>query len=422
MISPYRISWSGLSSLDFDCWTELSFDSDSGNTSTFLNRENIITEHYDGRRTIHRTKYQEVLTPTITFIKQNYGDFDAAENRKILSWLTSSDKPGWLEIYHDDSNVLSYKLWGNWTEIEQYKLANGRVVGYVASFESSYPTAYSRLFTYPSNPDSLEQIADYLQVSGINTFSITCGTDEYNKVIYPTVTINFNSTNAYIPIDRNPTEDSYEMMHNVIYRNQNTNKYYVNVPSCNYKGEVSGIFSTDINSQRVNSSMIDNYYYCSIDRILYKGIVIYKPATTFTEGITYYSDTNGTVAKIQPTNDSEVTNEEYYVVSTNDDGTPVYGWEAVANIGIGIQIENSYRLNGEDCHSKTVITGNIPKEQIVLDGTNKVVSSSLTPMRIIGDDFNWIWIPIAEGTNNITITGNCGVRFEWIEPRKVGSL
>jgi hypothetical protein len=48
MISPYKIKWAGLSSLDFDVWVELSFDADSEQTSTFLNRENITTEHYDG--------------------------------------------------------------------------------------------------------------------------------------------------------------------------------------------------------------------------------------------------------------------------------------------------------------------------------------------------------------------------------------
>ena len=68
MITPYKIKWAGLSSLDMDLWTELHIgDGDVGTVSTFLNRENVVTEHYDGRRTIHRLKYNDVLSPQFMF-------------------------------------------------------------------------------------------------------------------------------------------------------------------------------------------------------------------------------------------------------------------------------------------------------------------------------------------------------------------
>ena len=188
MIDAHRIVFNGFDSLDFDVTTHLAFDSDNGSTPSFLNRDSVHSEHYDGSyRRIHSYKYNDVVTPTFTFIKQNFEDFTPEENRRMLSWLTASDKPGLLKIYQDDSNVLSYQLFGNFTETEVYKLGNGRVVGYVATFESSAPYAYSREFIYPevhANDTEItdnDETNDYLTVSGTKEFTITCNTDEYNK-------------------------------------------------------------------------------------------------------------------------------------------------------------------------------------------------------------------------------------------------
>ena len=60
---------------------------------------------------------------------------------------------------------------------------------------------------------------------------------------------------------------------------------------------------------------------------------------------------------------------------------------------------------------------------LALDGTNKVISgNNYSKTRIIGDGFNWEWIPFAYGENNLTVMGNCKIKFEWLEPRKVGSM
>lgn len=429
MTSPFYVKWQSLSSLSLDLYTELSIGSgDNGNTSTFLNRESVSTEHYDGRRIIHRSKYQDVLTPTITFVKQDYGDFSQEENRRILSWLTSSDYPGWLEIYHDDSNVLSYQCFGNWTEIEQYKLANGRVIGYVCSFESSAPYAYSNKLVYPEVYEEIEEVTnnneinDYLAVDGTKTFSITCNTDEYNKVLYPKVTITFKGKNEYFPIDINPMqENTYSMVPNVIY------------------------------------SWIEKY----------------KKATDYKSGTVYYSDKNGAIASPQPTNASDITNGDYYIyvnqthlyvnlngsedagryeiqalvttpiasgnfmdyeyyytqddgyikkIIVSSDGTS-YEWKSVAKVGMAVKVSNSYTINGILNTKETIVAGGTMDEVIVLDGMNKVISGTRgTTTRIIGDDFNLEWIPFAEGENNITVNGNCQIKFEWFEPRKVGSL
>ena len=44
MLSPYKIEWDSRTSLDFDCWTEISFDGDDGETETHLSREAVVSE------------------------------------------------------------------------------------------------------------------------------------------------------------------------------------------------------------------------------------------------------------------------------------------------------------------------------------------------------------------------------------------
>jgi hypothetical protein len=378
MIDAHHLIFNKFSTEDFDVTAHVSFGGDSGATETYLNREGVYTEHYDGHRTIHRAKHSEAFTPRFTLVKKDFSDFDDASNRRILSWLTASDKPGWLEVYHDDSNVLSWRVFGCVTSVEQYKLGNGRVVGYEFEIEGSHPYAWSRKFTYPEVHENLTEVGtndetnDYLVISEPTTFKVTCTSDEYNKVLFPKVTITFGDKNIYIPIDEDPTVEAYEMMPNVIYLYNNN--HYVNIGGNKYT--LTGIFSSDITNQQASATTLNKYYYFSGNKAIYKG-----------------------------------------VASDN-----VYSWELVGYVGAGVQIENSYTLNGETKYSKSILVGGTPKETVVLDGTNKVISSTITPFRIIGDDFNWEWIPLAEGENNITITGNCKIKFEWIEPRKVGSL
>jgi hypothetical protein len=66
-----------------------------------------------------------------------------------------------------------------------------------------------------------------------------------------------------------------------------------------------------------------------------------------------------------------------------------------------------------------VIKNNTGSEKIVIDGANRIISSSNT-RRIFGDDFNWKWLEMYDGTNEIIVEGNCTVTLEWREVRKVG--
>lgn len=427
MIDAHKIVYNNLSSEEFDVTLHVSFNEDNGTTSSFLGREGIYTEHYNGHHTIHGAKYNEVLTPRFTLIKNNYGDFDAVENRRMLSWLTASEKPGWLEVYKDDSNVVEWRIFGCITSVEQYKLGNGRVVGYEFEMESSAPYAWSPALVYPevyANEEELsnnDETNDYLTVSGTETFTITCDTDEYNQLLYPKVTITFKGQNEYFPLKFNPlTESSYSMVPNVIYK---------------WEEE-------------------------------------YIKATVWSANTKYYSDKNGTLASPQPDNTAQITSGNYYVknpityygvnlngiedkgkytigirttdvITQNSPPTDyvyyyfpadhfikklavengIYVWKPVALMGMAVKIDNTYMWNDKPVTKEAIIAGGAMDEVIVLDGTNKLISGTKgSTTRIIGDDFNWEWIPFAYGENDITVNGNCTIKFEWLEPRKVGSL
>jgi LPXTG-motif cell wall-anchored protein len=80
-------------------------------------------------------------------MKKNFGNFTMEEVRQVLKWLTSLDTASLLNVYYDDSEVVSWSAVGGWTEINTYKLANNRTVGITVVFETVTPYALSDLYT-----------------------------------------------------------------------------------------------------------------------------------------------------------------------------------------------------------------------------------------------------------------------------------
>ena len=182
MISPKKIVWNGMSStsIPFNIITELSFDGDNGESETYLSREAVASESYNGSlKRASGYKWSESMSPTITIIKENFTDFTIEENRRILKWLTSRATAGFLDIYDDKySNAIEYSILGNFTSIKQYKLGNGRIVGITATFESLTPYAFSGLQTVTFN----------------NTLNLTVNTDDQTTPVMPKITIEFNDS------------------------------------------------------------------------------------------------------------------------------------------------------------------------------------------------------------------------------------
>lgn len=219
MLGINRIKYAGYSSVDFNLITQLAFDSDDGNTNTFLSREAVASETYKGTfKRVHNYKWSEVLAPTLTFIKEDFGDFNLEEERNIFKWLTSKDTPSFLTVYHDDSEVVSYEILGAFISIETYKLSNGRVVGFVAQFESISPWAFSPLRTVTKTISSPTD----------NKITINIKSDDAQNPVYPRITIKQNAENSVVPVDHayNIYED--EWLEGTVYKytDTDTDTYY----------------------------------------------------------------------------------------------------------------------------------------------------------------------------------------------------
>lgn len=322
MISPYKITFRDFSSLDFDYHVGLSFDGDNGEVTSFLGKEAVYSEVYNGsRRNVYNYKNNEVLTPKFTFIKNDYSEFTREENRRILSWLTGSQKASWLSIYSDDSEVIEYELLGNFISCSQYKLGNGSVIGYVCEFESVSPYAYSPINTITKT------------ITSPTTLIVDCQSDDQSAYVYPKITIEEDPTSVVVRI-------STTLAKTILDGN-------------NY---VDGTVYYDYNDK--------NYYWK-------KDGTSYGPLTDNTSGI---------------------------------NTTSVSIWN---------------QTTGTKSNA-TIIKNRVRGEKIVIDGANEVISTSSTG--VIGDNFNWNWMPLAIGNNTIEIIGNCKVTFEYREIIKCGDL
>lgn len=321
MISIHRLIYNGYSSEDFDLCCQLAFDSDNGESSSYLSREAVMSETYRGdiQRT-HSYKYTETLAPTITFIDKNFGDFDLERQRKIMKWLTSKDTPSFVSIYHDDSEVISYEILGAFTECSTYKLGNGRVVGFQCVLTSVSPFAFSPLQTITKNVSSPTD----------NTITINLETDDLMPVC-PRITIQQDSTTNVISIDHAMSET-------------------------------------------------DNWVEGSV----------FKYGSTY-----YWVDAEGVK----------------HTSTTNSSGLQT----------TSVSIRNTYTDDfGKVSVFHTLVKNNVKGENVVLDGANRVVSSSST--RIFGDDFSWDWLPLYEGKNELSFVGNCIVTLEYRTPIKCGDF
>ena len=185
MIAINHFLYNGYSSKDFDVLVDVAFDSDSGEMSAYLNRESVASESYNGTlKRVSNYKYSEVYSPKFTLVKEDFSDFTMQEQRKILSWLTSSSTPKFLTAYYDDSEVVSFEILGAPTEINTYKIANGRTVGITFTYESVTPYALSALQTITKDVSSPSD----------NTIIINLETDDPENAVFPKVTIQQKNT------------------------------------------------------------------------------------------------------------------------------------------------------------------------------------------------------------------------------------
>lgn len=330
MISLNKIRFGGVFSNELnmpDVIMDCAFDSDDSEVNAFLTREAVVSESYDGRHNnIIHYKYSERFSPKFTFLKKGFGDFEQEEIRSLLKYLTSKETTGLLEAYEDDSNIVSWVSIGNFSEIQLYKIANKRVVGVTAVWDSISPFCFSDLYTITKTISSATD----------NKITINIDTDD-NQPVYPRITI--QEKGAVVPISSNTVYTAL-------------------------------------------SNMVENTAY-------YNGTTYYWKTAPGTD-VAYFN--------------SSTTNP--YLTTTS------------------VRLTNTHTnfLNQQTIFKPVVIKNNNSTEKIVVDGANKIISSS-SVNRIFGDDFeNWRWLALYDGKNEIKVEGNCTITLEWRCIKKIGEF
>lgn len=329
MISPKKVKYNEFMSTDFPTFTlltDLAFDSDNGEVSSYLTREAVASESYHGEfKRVHSYKYTESLSLKLTFIKEGFTDFSLDETRKVLTWLTAKKTASFLDVYDDIySETVMYSVLGGFTDIQLYKISNNRTVAIVATFESVNPWALSPIIS-----------TGEITVAEPKELKINCETDELESLVYPRITI-----------------------------------------------RVKGIVvqaDTDLGEQFGTSNAAPSDYVPG---------TVYKYSEDGDADHYYWVDAEGTLHD-QGTNGSDFATTSTVIYNTTTD-------------------------------TKTIIGRNVASDTVIIDGANKVISRVREGAQVIGDDFNWKWLPLQAGENVIKIMGNCTVQFDWREPRKVG--
>lgn len=408
MISIHRLIYNGYSSEDFDLCCQLAFDSDSGESNSYLSREAVASETYRGDlKRVHSYKFTESLAPTITFVDKNFGDFDLERQRKVLKWLTSKDTASFLTVYHDDSEVVSYEILGGFTEIQTYKLGNGRVVGFTAVFESVAPWAFSALQTMTKDVTKEIDTTMYYWTS-----TLVSGTSvpQYllTQVQTPKIgTIVYSVQSAIIGsiITAEPT------FYGAISKINADGSYVVNNTTFKLTQQGTKTKHSYDNKIIINLETDDpqNAVYPRIT-IQEQGIVV---AIKYAMGD---QDTWVDGSVFQDTN----TNIFYWVDAKGEKHTSTSNTSEFNTTSVSIKnihIDDIAKVTVFD----TLVKKNTGDETVVLDGANRVVSSS-SESRIFGDDFSWNWTPLYEGKNELSFVGNCTVTVEYRYPIKCGEF
>jgi hypothetical protein len=151
-------------------------------------------------------------------------------------------------------------------------------------------------------------------------------------------------------------------------------------------------------------------------------ISTYKLANNRTVGIvaTFEAITPHAMSTLYTVPINSTTSYKATINIDTDDNQPVYPRVIIKSYGADIKFINKHTgLNRSEAYASIVLSNNTSGEEITVDGANKIIKTSLTK-RIFGDDFNWKWLELYDGKNEITVEGNCEVILEWRCVRKVG--
>jgi hypothetical protein len=373
MVSPqkFRFNKNKYAELTIDVIVDVAFDSDNGETSAFLNRSAVASDSYDGRyKHTARYRYDELFSPRFTIVKADFSDFTRDEVRQVLRYLTQTDVPALLEVYYNkDSKVVDWAAMGGWTEISTYKLGNNRTVGIVATFEAITPYAMSDVYGRDENDNPIKY-----DITEDNKIEIDIDTDD-NQPVYPRITI--RQKGIVVDIDKPLTADD-DMVINTVYHYGTA--YY-------WKTEGSTLRSDSIKPYDWPVMEINRDY--TIDDTMAETTLYYNPnSQKYFWRVPYTFNEAYTVPNLTTTS---------------------------------VKISNNHKdsIDPKGNPYAVIVKNNTSTEEIVIDCANRIISSSNT-RRIFGDDFNWMWLELFNGKNEITVEGNCEITIEYRTVIKCG--
>jgi hypothetical protein len=227
---------------------------------------------------------------------------------------------------------------------------------------------------YGTEPKTISNAKD-------NKITINIDTDD-NKPVYPRITIQENG--IVVPIDSGV---EYSILSDMV-----PNTVYSNGVNCYWKTDAGEITKRDSKEKPDY-----NWTVIQVDHD-------YTDADTWESNKLYYNPNSQTYFWLDP----------YAFHSDSADNLP-----NLKTTSVRFTNKHTDFFNNSKIYGATIVKNNASGERIVVDGANKLISSSSTK-RIFGDDFNWIWLELYDGKNEITIEGNCTVTLEWREVRKVG--
>ena len=170
------LEYNGKSSDDFDLIC-CSVDDNSQETPMLAEREILKGETTQNRPVANHygTKYSDVITFDITFIKREGKIFSREEVREVNAWLTSPKIPSLLTVGDEDDPVHHF---GIFTAVDSVYTIGIAALTY--TFTSKAPYGWSKEYNYTYTS------------TGNTSFILRNDSDDLNNPVYPSVFIQGN--------------------------------------------------------------------------------------------------------------------------------------------------------------------------------------------------------------------------------------
>lgn len=189
---PYTIDYLGKKNRDFDSITAIDINGNGfDQVSSFTEIESVYSERFDGQRISYGFKWQNVAEIQIQMIKSNYEPYTKQEVRQVLKWLTGHKQSSWLTLLDENDGEIA-QFFGRFTVVDE-KVADSRVFGFICTFSSNSPFAYSPLRV-------IEQ-----KFAGTEIVLLQNDTDDLDSLVRPYFTIQPTSAISQLTITNENT-------------------------------------------------------------------------------------------------------------------------------------------------------------------------------------------------------------------------